>query len=112
MQVLSEITDIILQSMKIIGIAHQVTYDIMVETFDTDCRERINDICKNNGLEWNVIPYPYVSTSNKYDDVNKQFIKYEKIGARIIIKDPEQTEMIEPSIKDYDLNMENVQWST
>lgn len=112
MQVLSQITDIILESMEIIGLNHEVTYDIMVDKFDVACKESIDKLCREHSLEWNVIPFPYLSISKKYDDVNKEYLRTEKIGARIIIKDPLQTELIEPSIKEYDLDMEKVKWKT
>lgn len=109
MQVLSKITDIILESMDIIGLNHEVTYDIMVDTFDVDCKDKIDKLCEEHSLKWNVIPYPYTATT-KYDDINNEYIRTEKIGARIIIKDPQQTEYIEPSIKEYNLDMEKVKW--
>lgn len=108
MQVLSSLTDVIMESMDIIGLNHQVTYDIMVDKFDVNSRDKITKLCKNNNLIWHVIPYPYVSISKKYDDINKEYYRTEKIGARIVFEDQEQTEYVEPSINEYELDMSDV----
>jgi hypothetical protein len=110
--VLSSLTDVISKSMDIIGLNHQVTYDIMVDKFDVDCRDKITKLCEDNNLIWHVIPYPYVSISKKYDDINKEYYRTEKIGARIVFEDPTQTEYVEPSIKEYELDMSDVKWKT
>lgn len=99
-QVLSEVTSIIMETMEIIGLHHSVTYDIMVDTFDSDCKERIQALCDENGLTWKVIPYPYQHYGG-FSTIKQKTYIMEKIGAKIILSDPTQTDEVIPSIKEY-----------
>lgn len=100
-QVLSQITNIIMEHMDIIGLSHTVSYDILVDKFDVDCKDEIQKLCEENGLTFNVIPFPYLHHGN-YSIIKQRKYMMEKIGARIILTDPLQTEEVIPSIKEYE----------
>ena len=97
MRVLSEITDIILETMKIVIISHTDKYVIVVEKFDRNCTSRISELCEKNGLKWVVIPYPYYVNQYRKGFPQTTY-KKDRIGAKLILEDPTQTEITIPSL--------------